>query len=60
MIQALSVSHPVETLVLDLWLRHYWEFEAVHKEKTVFPADSPPSSVPIVHTVDRALLVGTG
>jgi hypothetical protein len=54
------VSHPVETLILDLWLGQYWEFEAVYDEKTVFLVDSPSSSVPTVHTVDGALLVGVG
>jgi hypothetical protein len=48
------VSHLVETSVLDLQLGSYWKFEAMNKEKTVFPEDSPSSSVPIVCIVDRS------
>jgi hypothetical protein len=38
-------------------LGYYWEFEAMHKEKAVFPEDSSSSSVPIVHIVGKTLWV---
>jgi hypothetical protein len=50
-------SPSAETSVLDLWLGCYWEFEAVHEDKAVFPADSLSSSVPIVHIMGKVLLV---
>jgi hypothetical protein len=57
MIWVFLVSLLVETLELDPQLRGYEDFEAVCKEKAVFPADSPSSSVPIVHIMGKALLV---